>query len=40
MLAREWLAYMEHLKDNYPYIYSLAIRMNPFKAEPSALVYS
>jgi hypothetical protein len=38
MLTREWLAYMEHLKVSYPYIYSLAIRMNPFKYGASPVV--
>lgn len=30
LLISEWLAYMKHLKDNYPYLFSLAIRINPF----------
>ena len=29
-LISEWLAYMKHLKDGYPYLFSLAIRTNPF----------
>jgi len=28
-LLREWLFYMQHLKSDYPYLYSLAMRMNP-----------
>lgn len=28
-LLREWLFYMKHLKSDYPYLYSLAVRMNP-----------
>jgi hypothetical protein len=28
-LLREWLVYMQHLKSDYPYLYSLAVRMNP-----------
>jgi hypothetical protein len=28
-LLREWLFYMKHLKSNYPFLYSLAVRMNP-----------
>ncbi len=35
-LIREWLSYMEHLKKNYPYLFSLAIRTNPFN--PDAIV--
>ena len=30
LLISEWLAYMEHLKDDYPYLFSLAARTNPF----------
>ena len=26
----EWLEYMEHLKEDYPYLFSLALRTNPF----------
>ena len=28
----EWLAYMKHLKGDYPYLFSLAVRMNPMDA--------
>jgi hypothetical protein len=34
LLAAEWLAYMKHLRDNYPYLFSLAMRTNPF--DPAA----
>lgn len=30
LLVSEWLDYMKHLKDNYPYLFSLAVRTNPF----------
>jgi len=30
-----WLNYMQHLKNDYPYLFSLALRTNPF--DPSAL---
>jgi hypothetical protein len=33
-LLSEWTNYMTHLKNNYPYLFSLAIRTNPF--DPSA----
>jgi len=35
-LISEWLAYMKHLRNDYPYLFSLAIRTNPFvpKASP------
>jgi hypothetical protein len=34
LLAAEWLSYMKHLQANYPYLFSLAMRTNPF--DPSA----
>ena len=33
----EWIAYMKHLKAEYPYLFSLAMRTNPFN--PNASVY-
>ena len=33
-LILEWLKYMEHLMDKYPYLFSLALRTNPF--DPTA----
>lgn len=35
LLVREWLSYMEHLKWNYPYLFSLAVRTNPFNSQAS-----
>ncbi len=32
-LLREWLFYMRHLKIDYPYLFSLAVRMNPMNPE-------
>lgn len=32
-LIMEWLQYMEHLMYNYPYLFSLALRTNPFDPE-------
>ncbi|MBT3182628.1 MAG: hypothetical protein HN337_09015 [Deltaproteobacteria bacterium] len=32
LLISEWLIYMKHLRDEYPYLFSLAIRTNPFRA--------
>ncbi len=37
-LTKQWLQYMEHLKDNYPYLFSLALRTNPFDEEASPIV--
>jgi hypothetical protein len=34
-LITEWLQYMEHLKNKYPYLFSLAMRTNPFDAAAS-----
>jgi hypothetical protein len=31
LLIYEWLLYMKHLKFTYPYLFSLAVRINPFK---------
>jgi hypothetical protein len=38
LLVKEWLDYMKHLKHNYPYLFSLAIRVNPFDLEGSPVV--
>lgn len=35
LLISEWLDYMKHLRNNYPYLFSLAIRTNPFDPEAS-----
>jgi len=37
-LIREWLSYMEHLQRDYPYIFSLSVRTNPFRLDASAIV--
>ena len=31
-LLSEWLGYLKHLKAQYPYLYSFAVRTNPFDA--------
>jgi hypothetical protein len=38
LLVHEWLSYMKHLKDNFPYLFSLAMRMNPFDQSASPIV--
>jgi hypothetical protein len=35
LLLYEWLNYMKHLKCDYPYLYSLAVRTNPFDPDAS-----
>lgn len=36
ILVGEWLAYLRHLQTDYPYLFSLAVRTNPF--DPAASV--
>ena len=38
LLVSGWLAYMQHLRDGYPYFYSLAIRTNPLDPDASVEV--
>lgn len=38
LLIVEWLTYMKHLKREYPYLFSLAVRLNPFDPRASAVV--
>lgn len=38
-LSREWVFYMKHLKHDYPYLFSLAVRLNPMLEQPDPLVY-
>lgn len=38
ILIREWLRYIQHLQEDYPYIFSLAVRTNPFNPEASPVI--
>lgn len=38
LLVQEWIVYMEYLKENYPYLFSLAMRINPFNLQASPIV--
>lgn len=38
LVIYEWLAYMKHLQSDYPYLFSLAIRTNPFNDHSSPIV--
>jgi len=38
LLVKEWLRYMLHLKQDYPYLYSLAVRTNPFNTGASVII--
>lgn len=40
LLIVEWIIYMRHLYNNYPYLFSLAIRTNPFDIKASAIIKS
>jgi hypothetical protein len=37
-LLDEWLYYAEHLKSDYPYLFSLVCRTHPFQDAPSAAI--
>jgi len=37
-LVIHWLKYMQHLKSNYPYLYSHYLRIHPFQPHPSAII--
>lgn len=38
LLTYEWLAYMRHLQNDYPYLFSLAVRTNPFDKNATPIV--
>jgi hypothetical protein len=38
-LVIEWLEYMQHLKKNFPYLFSLSMRTNPFDTNASAIIH-
>jgi len=38
LLVYEWIMYMYHLKEFYPYLFSLAVRTNPFDPQAKAEV--
>ena len=38
LIVGEWLDYMRHLRDCYPYLFSLAMRTNPFDETASPVV--
>jgi hypothetical protein len=38
LLVEQWLIYLEHLQDQYPYIFSLAVRKNPFNPDADPVV--
>ncbi len=38
LLVMEWMKYMRYLKSNYPYLFSLAMRTNPFDENACVVV--
>lgn len=38
LIAIQWLNYMQYLADNYPYLFSLAMRTNPFDENRTVIV--
>jgi len=38
LLVQRWLSYVKYLKDNYPYLFSLVMRTNPFDEKASPFV--
>jgi hypothetical protein len=38
VIALQWVDYMGYLKNNYPYLFSLAMRVNPFDENASVIV--
>jgi hypothetical protein len=38
LLVQEWLGYMKYLQAHYPYLFSLAMRTNPFDRNASVVV--
>jgi hypothetical protein len=39
LLVKEWIDYMKHLKKHFPYLFSLAMRTNPFDQNASPVIY-
>lgn len=37
-LLAEWVVYAQHLKSDYPYLFSLVVRTHPFQDSPSAII--
>jgi len=38
LLTREWLNYMKYMRGNYPCLFALAVRTNPFDPKASVIV--
>ena len=38
LLIEQWIAYLRHVREQYPYLYSLAVRKNPFDEDATPVV--
>ena len=38
LVVSEWASYMKHLKNDYPYLFSIAVRTNPFNPEAEIVI--
>jgi len=38
LLIDQWFVYLKHVKEQYPYLYSLAVRKNPFDKDATPVV--
>ena len=38
LLIGQWFVYLQHVKGQYPYLYSLAVRKNPFDEDATPVV--
>jgi hypothetical protein len=38
LMVREWIMYTKHLQKNYPYLFSLTVRTNPFDPDADSVV--
>jgi voltage-gated potassium channel len=38
LMVAEWITYMKYLKNGYPFLFSLAVRTNPFNKDASVIV--
>jgi hypothetical protein len=38
LIIREWIMHMRHLQKHYPYLFSLAVRTNPFDPQSDSVV--
>lgn len=38
LLVKQWISHLEYLKNSYPYLYSLAVRTNPFSSNATPYI--